>query len=291
MTTARTLLAAGAVLAEGPLWWPERQTLCWVDILRHELHRTDLHTLHDDVDHFDGPIGTVGIADDGSLVMAGRRGLQRVDAAAGHPLIAEFPGSIDGLRSNEGKPGPDGRFYVGTMGYPEKLPEIAALWRFTGATAEHLFGGVTISNGIGWSPDRTSMYYIDTPTKRIEVMSFDPATGDLGERRTWVTIPDGDLWPDGLSVDAEGRVWVALWGGGVVHCYDDGSLVEVVKVPTPYVSSCTFAGADLDQLVITTASEPYEHDRPAGAGDLYIAQPGARGQAPFHYRCETGATS
>jgi sugar lactone lactonase YvrE len=284
MTQATSFLAAGAVLAEGPLWWPEQETVAWVDILRNELHLTRFADRADTVEHFDGPVGTVGLTTDGGVVVAGRRGLQRVDAAAGHPLVAAFPGSIEGLRSNEGKPGPDGRFYVGTMGYPEKLPGIASFWRFDGATPTQLLADVTISNGIGWSPDLATMFYIDTPTQRIDAFDFDVATGSISGRRPLVTITEDLGAPDGLCVDADGRVWVALWGGSAVHCYDGATLVDVVDVPTPYVSSATFAGPGLDQLVITTASEPYGGTPEPGAGDLYLATPGARGQLPFRYR-------
>ncbi len=138
---------------------------------------------------------------------------------------------------------------------------------------------VTISNGLGWSPDGRLLYYADSATKRVDVFDYDLETGDLSGRRTFAEFADGE--PDGLTVDAAGRVWVAVWGAGQVRAFDpDGSPHTVVPVPAAHVSNCTFAGPDLDILVITTATEGRTADDLAGepdAGRLFACKPSATG--------------
>jgi sugar lactone lactonase YvrE len=133
--------------------------------------------------------------------------------------------------------------------------------------------GLTISNGIGWAPDGSTAYYVDSGTQRIDV-----CTADLSERRAFVTIAESTGTPDGLTVDAEGGVWVAIWGGSAVHRYSpDGELDQVVTLPVAQVSSCAFGGDDLGTLYITTSAEGLSDPEP-GAGALFAVRPGTTGQ-------------
>jgi sugar lactone lactonase YvrE len=190
--------------------------------------------------------------------------------------LAALPARDDGVarRTNDAKADPAGRLWVGTMAY-DATPLAGALYHLDPVTRTLVeVEPVTVGNGLGWSPDGRTMYYVDTPTRRIDAFAYDPAGPHRDARRTFATIETGS--PDGLCVDADGGVWVALWGAGAVRRYTpDGRLDRVVELPTPQVSSCAFAGPDLDTLIITTAAR----DRPGDpdAGRTYAHRPGLRG--------------
>lgn len=207
------------------------------------------------------PDGPALLDPDGTLRLLGT--YAQADAAAGRPAPADAPA----IRSNDAKADPYGRLWLGTMAYDE-TPGAAALYRLDpGATAPvRVLDGVTVSNGPGWSPDGLTMYYIDSPTRRVDAFGYDPATGALGERRTFVEFPDDWGFPDGMCVDAAGGVWVACWDGAAVRRFTpDGALDRALEVPTPRVTSCAFIGERFDQLLITTAA-----GAGSGAGLTYV---------------------
>ncbi len=150
----------------------------------------------------------------------------------------------------------------------------------TDGSVTELLTGLGISNGLGWSPDDTLMYYTDSLDYRVDVLDYDLASGQMGERRPFVSLGSGEVMPDGMAVDAEGGVWVAVWGGGVVQRYDSaGRLTSVARLPAANVTSCAFGGPGLDQLYITTAAGP---GRSAGA--LFTCPAGVAGLPAFPYR-------
>jgi sugar lactone lactonase YvrE len=163
------------------------------------------------------------------------------------------------------------------MALDESRLHQGALYRYDpDGTLHTKLTGVSLSNGIGWSPDGRRMYYVDTMAQRVDVIDFDPDTGALHDRRPWVTIDDADGGPDGLTVDDEGGVWVALWGGSAVRRYrPDGELDGVIELPVSQVTACCFAG---ERLIITTASRGVSEP---GAGNLFVAEPGVSGP-PAH---------
>jgi sugar lactone lactonase YvrE len=177
---------------------------------------------------------------------------------------------------NEGGCDPDGRFWCGSMAY-DQSPGAASMYRLDpDGTVRRVFDGVTVSNGLEWSPDGTLAYYDDTATHRVDVFDYDRDAGLTGRRPFVVLGDDGN--PDGLTVDAEGGVWVALFGGGAVHRYDAaGRLTAVVEVPTPQVTACTLGGPQLDQLFITTSREGMGPDDDPLAGSLFRVDAGVRG--------------
>lgn len=186
------------------------------------------------------------------------------------------------IRFNEGGCDPEGRLLCGSMSY-DMIPGAGTLWRFgVDRSIERVFGGSTISNGLGFTADGSRMYYVDTPTRRIDV--FDYADGELSERRPFVQVAEGAGDPDGLWVDAEDGVWVALYGGGAVHHYDaSGVLADVVELPASNVTSCTFGGAGLDVLYITTSRENVADGEQPLAGSVFSAPSGVRGAAVRPY--------
>lgn len=256
-------LAGGTVLSEGPVWWPAWGGLRWVDIEAGDVLRLgDGGTL--ERWHVGTRAAAVRPRRDGAMVVALERGFG-LAGDWGSPIEA-LPELWSGehIRFNDGACDPDGRFWCGTMRY-DTAPGDGALFRLDpDGSAVRVIEGIGLSNGLSWTPDGTAAYYVDTLLPRVD--RFDYYDGALHDRREFVSIPDGCGQPDGLTVDAEGGVWVALWDGGAVHRYGpDGSLDFVVEVDEPKTTSAAFGGADLDELFITATS------------GLYHLTPGVRG--------------
>lgn len=260
---------------EGPVWSEDWGGLRWVDMLA-----GDVLSLAGDGTVRRRHVGDVAAAlrprRGGGAVIAVERGFTLEDPDG--TLVPLDPVWSDpGMRMNEGGCDPDGRFWCGSMAYDQR-PGAAALYRLDpdGSVATAL-DGVTISNGLDWSPDGSLAYYDDTATHRIDVFDYDRDAG-LSRRRPFVRLPD-DGNPDGLTVDAEGGVWVALFGSGVVRRYTrSGALDVVVELPTPQVTACTFGGPDRDQLFLTTSRQGMGPDDDPLAGALFRADVGVRGQ-------------
>ena len=187
--------------------------------------------------------------------------------------------SEDSVRFNEGGCDPLGGLYVGSMAYDQRFGA-GTLYRFDAAGRPHpVLPEVTVSNGLDWSPDGSRAYYNDTPTHQVDVFDFDVEQG-LSNRRRFAEVDR----PDGLTVDAEGGVWVARYGGSAVHRYDpDGTLSEVIELPTPNVTAATFAGPERDLLVITTSTEGLDTDAEPLAGAVFGCRPGVAGQPVREY--------
>jgi sugar lactone lactonase YvrE len=260
--------------AEGPVWSHRWGGLRWVDMLA-----GDVLSLDGDGTVRRTHVGSIVAAlrprRDGGAVIAVERGFALQDADGTlTPLDPVWSG--DGVRMNEGGCDPDGRFWCGSMAYDQR-PGGAALYRLDPDGATHrVLDGLTISNGLEWSPDGGLAYYDDTATHRTDVFDYDPDAGLTG-RRPFVRYED-DEHPDGLTVDAEGGVWVAFFGSGAVRRYSpEGRLDAVVEVPAGQVTACTFGGEGLDELFITTSRENLGPDDDPLAGSLFRADVGVAG--------------
>ena len=272
---AEQITEAVAYHGEGPVWSARWGGLRWVDMLA-----GDVLWLHADGTvgrrHVDRVVAALRPRRHGGAVLGVERGFALEDADGAvrhlHPLWDD-----PSLRMNEGGCDPEGRFLCGSMAY-DHAPGAAALHRLDPDGSAHVvLAGVTISNGLEWSPDGSLAYYVDTAAQRVDVFDADPVAGLTG-RRPFVAIPEEAGHPDGLTVDAEGGVWVALYGGGAVRRHTpEGVLDAVVEVPPRKVTACTFGGPGLDRLFITTSREdlPPGADPPAGA--LFAATPGVAG--------------
>jgi sugar lactone lactonase YvrE len=218
----------------------------------------------------------------GGAVIAVERGFVLEDANGDVTALPDLWADPT-LRMNEGGCDPDGRFYCGSMGY-DKGPGRGSVYRLDAdATTSLVFGGSTISNGLAWSPDGSIAYYIDTPTRRVDMFDYAKDSG-LTQRRTFVEITDTAGSPDGMTVDAQGHVWVALYGGAAVRRYrPDGILDGVVELPVTNVTACTFAGPDLDELVITTSREGVPAGTQHESGSLFRSRPGVAGQPVLEF--------
>ncbi|WP_216326556.1 SMP-30/gluconolactonase/LRE family protein [Deinococcus aestuarii] len=262
--------------AEGPVWSDRWGGLRWVDMLA-----GDVLSL--------GADGTVGRKHVGKVAAAlrPRRGGGAVIGVERGFALEDEGGTVTplpevwtdpGLRMNEGGCDPDGRFYCGSMAY-DQTPGAARLYRLNpDGTVEVVLEGVTVSNGLEWSPDGTLAYYNDTATFRVSVFDYDREKGLTG-RRTFVDLTGEELRPDGLTVDSRGGVWVALAGGGAVRHYTpDGALAGVIELPARKVTACTFGGPELETLFITTSRENLEPGEDPLAGSLFRAEVGVKGQ-------------
>lgn len=255
----RCVLPAGALLGEGPLWSPREQMLYWVDILSCALYRFDPLSSH--VSHwvFEDEISALAErAASPGLVIALRRGPALFDPARPDtpPRYLHQPESaLPGNRFNDGRCDAQGRFWCGSMDFDCKAPT-GALYRCdpTGACTR-LDGGFVVSNGPAWSLDGRTLFFNDTVQGRTLAYDFDAATGALANRRLWHEWAPGDGLPDGMCVDAAGRLWIAHWGGACVSCHDPVTAQELcrVRLPVSQVTHCAFGGADFQTLYITSA--------------------------------------
>lgn len=278
MTRATQVTDVCTFHGEGPYWDEDAGRLLLVDMLAGAV--VELGADHVPVRHEVGGVAAViRRRSEGGLVLAVEHGLQRLDDDL-RP-VGEVRQVIDdpAIRMNEGGCDPQGRLYVGTMAY-DVTPGAGTLWRFDadgGVTAA--LTGVTISNGLQWSADGATAFYNDTPTGRVSRYAFDGATGGFGDRSTVVELEDGAGSPDGMAIDEEGGLWIALWGGSAVRRYDpDGTLTRVVELPCENVTSCTFGGQDRSTLYITTSRDgrPADEVEP-GAGAVFALDAGVRG--------------
>jgi sugar lactone lactonase YvrE len=247
-----------AVLGEGPYWVPEDDCLLWVDIDRAQLHRTYLPSGNTDTLNLEAASAAFPAVGGGLLTAGGSTLLLHLPAERGQQwvtrVVAEVP-ARDGVRFNDAGVDPAGRVWVGSM-HTAESEALGELYRLgPGGTLTTVIKGVTVSNGLGWSPDGGQMYYVDSPVRRIDMFDYDPATGEAFQRRVFADLSAFDGVPDGLTVDADGYVWVAVWGGSVLRRFaPDGTQDAVVPMPVSQPTSMAFGGPGLADLFVTTAS-------------------------------------
>jgi sugar lactone lactonase YvrE len=285
---AEIAVPAQCDLAEGPVWDAGRRLLLWVDILAGHVHSLDPVSGARSMFGTGVPVGAVGLTASGGLVLALVDGFAVTDARG--EQIERLPGLAtdrSAVRFNDGKPDPWGGFCAGTMQWREGT-QAGCLYRLgSDRLISKLVSGVTISNGLDWSADRRRFYYVDSPAGGVDLFDTDPDTGALANRRRFVDIAAADGMADGLTIDAEGCIWVAIWGGGELRRYTPaGRLDTVVTVPVSQVTSAAFGGRDLEVLYITTARQdfgPAELQTEPHAGDIFCCSPGVTGRVPFTF--------
>jgi sugar lactone lactonase YvrE len=281
---AHLLLDARAQVAEGPTWDVRDGRLLWVDIPRGLLHCTDVDSGRDDQIEVGQDIGVAIPRAGGGYVAAVRQGFIAVSDRGDITRLAGL--ERPGIRMNDGQGAPDGSFWAGTMSY-DKTPGAGSLYRLDPSGEVHVrLTGVTISNGLAFGAD-DRVYYVDTPTRRVDVFDLEVPEQTLTNRRPLLLLPEGVGNPDGIALDDEGGLWVALWGGGAVHRYlPDGALDVVVRVPVSRVTSCCFAGPGDTRLYITTARQGATTDELAAqphAGGIFSCDVGVTGPAAVPY--------
>jgi sugar lactone lactonase YvrE len=246
-------LRAHAELGEAPTWDVRTQTLLWVDILGRRVHRFHPDRGTDEVVELPQHVGAAKPRSDG-LVLNLRDGVALLATDGSRRWLAYW--ARDGVRGNDAAVDPAGRLWAGTMRYDQAAGGGWLVRVDPGGRATVVLNDVTISNGIAWNPEATRMYYVDSPTRRVDVFDYDRDTGEVTARRALCAVKDTDGVPDGLCVDADGGVWVVVNGGGAVRRYTPtGRLDREVALPVSQPSACCFGGTDLTDLYLTTTRE------------------------------------
>jgi sugar lactone lactonase YvrE len=281
-TQIKCVLAIPALLGESPVWCPIDKVLYWVDIKRPAIHRFNPATGSSETWLMTEDIGCLALRQLGGAIVALRSGFAYIDFCTGEvrklasPVLGE-----PNLRFNDGRCDRRGRFWAGTL-HEKRQVGTAALYRFDpDGQCSQMIGGITVSNGIAWSPDNLTMYFADSWTRTIFSFDFDLDSGTPYNRRIFAELPLGSGVPDGATVDSEGFLWSANFDGGCITRYaPNGSVDRVIQMPVQRPTSCAFGGEDFSILYVTSASlDLTEKQRIAAplAGGLFAVDAGVKG--------------
>ncbi|MHB8294622.1 MAG: SMP-30/gluconolactonase/LRE family protein [Acidimicrobiales bacterium] len=294
MDRVEVAVRAAAELGEGPVWDAGSGSLVWVDILGGIVHRFTPSDGSDVSFAVGSPLGCAGLREAGGLVVAVGEGFAVWgEDGGGLEPVPGFSIDLGRVRFNDGEVDPWGRFWAGTMHWEasEALGSLYALSEDFSVTP--VLDQVTISNGLCWSEECRSggagtLYYIDSPTGGIDAFSSEPGPPALSGRRRVIDVPVADGVPDGMALDDQGCLWVALWGAGEVRRYTpEGRLDASIELPVSRVTSVAFGGDALDQLYVTSAREgmgPEQLEAEPLAGSLFVCEPGVRGLSPSKFK-------
>jgi sugar lactone lactonase YvrE len=244
------------LLAEGPVWDAARERLLWVDILLGEIHSYYTDTREHRIFKAGQTVGSFALRASAGLVASFQNGFAHVDLETESiQWLTDPEADKPDNRFNDGKCDPAGRFWAGTMSVSGKKSAGSLYALEASGEAVLKIPGVSVSNGLAWSPGHTRFYFIDSPTNQVASYDYDIETGNLSNQKIAVTIPPEMGKPDGMTIDTEGMLWVALWNGWSVTRWNPytGELLEQIKLPVAQVTSCTFGGKELEDLYITTA--------------------------------------
>ncbi len=271
---AEVITDALTIVGEGPLWDDRENKLYMTDILGKFIRTVDIESgeINDRV--VPQQVGFMFLTEKGELYCGAQRGIYNLSVGFKEICI---PNALKGNRFNDGKVGPNGKLYGGTISYDFS----GAFYRFD-TTLDELFDGVGNSNGLDWDTNKGLLYYTDTFTKKTDCFDFLP-DGSIANRRTVYTHKEGS--PDGMCIDENGNLWIALWGGGKVICVDParGEKIEEIILPAAQPSCCVFAGENLDTLVITTAAHGRIIREEPLSGALFKVKMDVKGKKPYRF--------
>ncbi|MDX9990597.1 MAG: SMP-30/gluconolactonase/LRE family protein [Anaerolineales bacterium] len=286
-STPELILDAQAELGEGPFWDETRSCLWWLDILKGRLHQYQPETGRADLIELGQPLGCAAACRSGKFILGMKSGLAAFSLDSGQVAwVAQPEPQLPNNRFNDGKCGPDGRFIAGTMDMREKDPSGGLYSLSPDGTLRVLKKNVRISNGLAWSADHKTFYHIDTPTREIVAYDYDLSSGEIANPRVVIRVPAGLGWPDGMTADSQGRLWVALWGGAALTVWDaqKGRLLEKIDFPAKNVTSCAFGGSQQNTLYVTSARSGLDTaDLTAfpASGGLFRLETDVQGQPSF----------
>ena len=257
---------AGSTLLEGPHWDAQNNLIYCVSIEDNMIYAIDPETGEVGTYLTEGPVGCAVLDQKGMILEAEKSGIFRIDPRTKEKQLMAKAHDDERMRYNDGKLDPKGRLLVGTMGYDETYEGKSALYAIEkDGTVRTVLDGLTLANGMGWSPDGKTLYFIDTPTKKVGSYAYDPETGEAIFEKYVIEITDGSN-PDGMCVDMEGMIWVAQYGGEKVCRWDpeSGGKLEEIRMPVKNVTSCCLGGENLEYLYITTAKDGETQEALAG---------------------------
>ncbi|MFD3001140.1 SMP-30/gluconolactonase/LRE family protein [Pontibacter toksunensis] len=279
----KLVLDAKAKLGEGAIWHPTEKKLYWVDIEAAELHFYDPATKKDTRYPVVGKVGTVVPVKGGGVLLAVQNSIYKMNTGTGKLTLVMQPVNDALVRFNDGKADPVGRFWVGTMAYDTKAGAAALYCMDKDKSFHQVINNITISNGIAWSSDKKTMYYVDTPTLAVQAFDYEERTGRISNGRIAFRMPASmEGSPDGMTIDAEDKLWIALWGGSAILRADPatGEVLARVEVPALNVTSLAFGGSNLKTLYITTAREwltPEQLEQHPNSGGIFCFKPCVQG--------------
>ncbi len=287
---AELLLNACAELGEGPAWDASTRRLYWVDILAGRVHALRVDTGQDDCFDVGEPVGCLAPRRSGGLVLALRFGFATLSLPAG--MLRRLAAPEAGLphnRFNDGKCDPAGRFLAGSMDLNENKQPTGALYSLSpNGEVRRLRDGVTISNGLTWSPDYKTFYYIDTPTRHVLAYDYDLESGSIARPRPVIAVPAAMGLPDGMTSDLEGNLWIALWDGAAVSVWEParGRLIRTIPIPAQRPTACVFGGEKMDVLYVTSARTDLSQEQLSQyplSGGLFKVQTQTQGLPTFQF--------
>jgi sugar lactone lactonase YvrE len=255
-TTVEVALEHTCLLGEGPVWDATNKRILWVDILRGKIHQFfPIYKKHS-VFKMDQMIGAIALRKYGGIVAALSNGFATIDIERSHVnMISDPEAHLANNRFNDGKCDPTGRFWAGTMDISEDA-DCGSLYTLEkDMSVSTKLKGVSCSNGLAWSNDHKTMFFIDTPTRQVAAFDYNAISGQINNKRIAISIPEEDGYPDGMTIDSEGMLWIALFDGWKVTRWDPntGGLLLCIPLPVSKVTSCTFGGETLEDLYITSA--------------------------------------
>jgi sugar lactone lactonase YvrE len=290
MKNPELVLDHKCLLGEGALWDHHTNAICWVDILNGQIHEYSTSTNGHRIHSLNEMVGTIALCNNGDFLAAIKSGVVIVNREGlitkrlVHPE-AHLPGN----RYNDGKCDPGGRLWVGSIALDES-EGAANLYRINpDLSTSTVITNVTISNGMAWSGDQRTFYYIDTPTLTVSAFDYDLSRGQITNGRTAIEIPRSEGWPDGMTIDEEGMLWIAHWDGWQVARWNPntGKKLLSIRLPAAHVSCCTFGGQNFGDLYITTARKgltPAQLQEQPLAGSLFVVRDcGYNGRPTFEF--------
>ena len=264
-------------LGEGPVWDEANQYILWLDIIKGEIHQYDAATNILETFDVDEMIGCIALRESGGFIAGLEHGIAFIDDEK--ILLQRIADPEENLpnRFNDGKCDGAGRFWAGTMAISEEENQGSLYVMEPDLTLKKKIENVSISNGLAWSADNTIMYYIDSPTRYVFAFDYDIKTGDIDNQRVVVDLTNESGYPDGMTIDEDGMLWIAFYDGWRVTRYDPttGNILQHIELPVANVTSCTFGGENLNDLYITTASKNMSEDalqQQPHAGKLFVVK-------------------
>lgn len=278
------------LLGEGPIWDAKRKVICWIDILNGEIHECSPEQKKYKKNQVHQMIGSIAVCTNENFIAALQNGFAFIDRISGEiKMIGDPENHLPNNRFNDGKCDPAGRFWAGTMPLSEEpnAGNVYVVEKKLSITKKN--ESITISNGMAWSVDHQTFYFIDTPTLEVVAYDYDKSTGQINNKKTVIEIPKEDGYPDGMTIDNEGMLWMAHWDGWQVTRWnpDSGEKLCCIELPVARVTSCIFGNENLEDLYITSARiglPKDELEKQPLAGSLFVVRNcGFKGMPAFEF--------
>lgn len=279
---AAELLKSKASLGEGPLWLPQTNELMWVDINKGEVHCFGLKNKIDDIVYHGVKTSCIVSVSENEFLIADTNKFVKCNKKTNtHSPYLEIDFKDSNIRFNDGKIDPNGNFWIGTMDM-DASPNKGSLYRIdSNKNVTEVLPNITISNGLAWALDGKTMYYIDSYDHAVYAFDFNEKS-EISNQRVAFEVAKELGTPDGMTIDSNGNLWIAMWGGSAVICWNpkSGQILDRIEVPAPHVTSCVFGGKEMNTLFITTAREGLSDKKTETyplSGSLFYVKMKARG--------------